>query len=335
MKNIIVTLCAICLPLCATAAINLLSIIHEPGPIKSAFADDLLRCCYMHNPSLLRQANVNVDDIKQINGNTVYLCSVKHESLATEYYLVTINNRHGLVVDGAMLGHDGDSRILAIEHPRGEMQYVPKMELNIDIKDDTVRVLRTYDFFSTMRGGKTFEKHGTICNSLVVNADGKLSTAPITTTATERTGDANYLSKDRKSTVVKQTTGEFFPLGMAVLEMAQSPASKGLDMKALNDKAKVIMQIIESQGENAKENSETMSVVEFARWSFNLGMRHSNVFLTWIARNPKDENFTHFIEACVEDNTNGEHEWLKSNVKNLKDNKARKWWEKWIKENLE
>ncbi|MBQ2164906.1 MAG: hypothetical protein II445_10420, partial [Muribaculaceae bacterium] len=63
--------------------------------------------------------------------------------------------------------------------------------------------------------------------------------------------------------------------------------------------------------------------------------RHSNDFLTWIARNPKDENLTHFIEACVEDNTNGEREWLKSCVKNLKDNKARKWWEKWIKENLE
>ena len=75
--------------------------------------------------------------------------------------------------------------------------------------------------------------------------------------------------------------------------------------------------------------------MEFAKWSFNLGMRHSNEFLTWIAGNPDKEKFTHFIQAVASENENNELVWLKECVKKLKDKKARKWWNKWIKENLQ
>ena len=79
---------------------------------------------------------------------------------------------------------------------------------------------------------------------------------------------------------------------------------------------------------------EKISVMEFAKWSFNLGMCHSNEFLTWIAKNPEQEQFTHFIQSVASENKNNELNWLKENVKKLKDKKARKWWEKWIKDNL-
>ena len=108
----------------------------------------------------------------------------------------------------------------------------------------------------------------------------------------------------------------------------------------LNDQASEMMRIVEQYkgkygGEEPPENSETLSLIEFARWSFNQGMRHSNDFLTWIAQNPKSENFTHFIEACASDDSTGEMQWLNNKVKVLNDKKARKWWQKWIKENLQ
>lgn len=334
MKNLIVAICAIIMPLSSCAAIDLLSIVNQTGPLNSGIAKNLLSCCYLHNPNLLNKSTVNVDEIKQINGNTVFLCSIKNESLPTEYYIATINNRHGLVVDGVMLGHNGDSRILAIEDPRGEMRYAPKPELEFEFNGDTVKVVRHYDFFSTMRGGRTFEKYGTIITPFLVATDGKISRLNVTTKAIQRIGDANYLSKDHKLPVTEQTTGEFYPPGMQVLEIEQQPASSKINAKNINGLATEKMKIIERYGEKFKENSETLSVIEFGKWTFNQGMRDSNEFLTWIAENSNTENFTHFIEACASDNNNGELQWLKDKVDSLKNKKARKWWQKWIKNNL-
>ncbi len=334
IKNFITLMCAFVLPMSSSAAINLMSLVRKAGPIDGHIASNLLSHCYMHNPMLLKQAAVNVDEIKQINGNTVFLCSIKHESLPTEYYIATIGNRHGLVVDGAMVGHNGDSQILAIEHPNGEMRYEPEADLKFDFNSDTIKVLRTYDFFSTARGGKTFEKHGTICKPFVINAEGKIEALKATATAIERTGDANYLSKNRKPTTTRNTSGEFFPLGMDVLNIAHQPANSNIDMNSLNNLAATMMKIIEQQGENAKENAETLSVVEFASYSFNLGMLHSNDYLTWIARNPKIEKLTYFVNVCASTDECGERQWLNDKIDNLKDKKARKWWQNWIKKNL-
>ena len=79
---------------------------------------------------------------------------------------------------------------------------------------------------------------------------------------------------------------------------------------------------------------EALSIIEFTKWSFNLGMRHSDQFLTWIVKEEEQERFTYFFDTVASKNENNELNWLKENVKKLKDKKARKWWEKWIKENL-
>jgi len=331
MKKLNAVIFAIILPLSSFAAIDLLSIISQTGPIDSHLAQNLLSTCYMHNPQQLTQATTNVDELKQINGNTVFLCSVKYKSLPTEYYLTTISNRHGLVVDGALLGYNGDSKILILEHPNDEMVYQPTPELNFEYNSDTVKVIRKYIYFSTMRGGKTFEKKGTIIMPFVIGSDGKINKLQPNTFAIQTTGDANYLSTDREPTVTTTSIGEFYPPGMQVLSIAQQPASTRLDINNLNEIAEQKSQLIEQYGENAKENSETLSIMEFARWTFNQGMLHSNDFLTWIANNPKEQHLTQFIDACASDNTNGELQWIKDKVKSLKDKKARKWWQKWIK----
>lgn len=335
MTKFITAICAIIIPISSFAAINLLSIVNKTGPIDSGIAKNLISCCYLHNPIVLYNATVNVDEIKQINGNTVFLCSVKYESsLLTEYYITTINNRHGLVVDGVMLGHTGDSKILALEHPRGEMRYDPELELTFEFDADTIKVIRQYYYFSTLRGGDTFEKRGKIITPFLVAADGKIIRLNVITTAIQRTGDANYLSKNRKPTVTTETSGEFYPPGMQVLNIEQQPASSRINTQNINGLAAEKLKITERYDENAKENCETRTVMEFATWIFNIGMRDSNEFLTWIAHNPKTENYTHFIEACASDNANGELKWLKNKVDLLKDKKARKWWQKWIKKNL-
>lgn len=337
MKTIksLATIAAIVMPFCSFGAIDLLSIVNKTGPLNSVFADDMLGYCYLHNPQVLKNSEVNVDKIWKINGNTVFLCEVKNKTLPTEHYITTIGNKHGLVVDGAMIGQNGDSKILKIVVPRDEMLYQPQMNITFEVCGDTIKAKRSYDFFSTARGGRTISKSGTIYNCFVINDDGKILQLPPTATAIETIGDANYLSENHKLPTSSTTKGEFFPLGMAVLTMAQRPASMELDMEQLNNNLATHMrQLIDKHGENAKETPETLSVMEFAIWSFNLGMRHSNEFLSWIAMNPNKEMFSHFIAAFVSDNPNGEAEWLKENVNQLKDKKARKWWLKWIKNNL-
>lgn len=288
---------------------------------------------YMHKLSLLDSANVTVVESNIINGVWIQIHKIEHNNLSTEYYAIT--GKDNMVIDGAFLGHDGDAEILRLKFPHDEMLYDPNLNIDFEFKDDTIKALRTYRFFSTARGGNWFHKDGTIYNSFVVNDDGTLRQLPATATATRADGDANYLNPKRKPTTYSNTDGEFFPLGMSVLVMAQKPERQPLNMEDLNKTASNMLKIVEKYDEDAPENPETLSILEFAKWSFNLGMRHSNDFLTWIANNPDTEHFTFFIQAVVIENENNELGWLTENIDNLKDKKARKWWTKWIKENLQ
>lgn len=336
MKNIISTFCAILMPLLCSAAVNLLSLTAKPGIINYSVAKNLLPVAYLHNPQLLPQATVEIIKSETCGKAKAIICSVTHDDIATEYYLVTISTKHGMVVDGAMLGHNGDSEILKMKFPHDEMVYQPSPNISFEFSGDTIKVLRTYNFFTTAKGGNWFYKEGTICNPFVVSSSGKIEQLHPTTSAIRTDGDANYLSKDHKQPTRSMTEGEYFPIGMSVLTMAQTPASNSTTPKELNKDANKIAKIVEQykeKGGDPPENPETLSVIEFAVWSFNLGMRNSTEFLTWVAKNPKEDLSKFFIVVASQNDSN-ELQWLKDNVKKLKDKKARKWWEKWIKNNI-
>lgn len=341
-KILFPTICALLLSLKCSAAINLSTIAPGGDALSSSVATELLGKVYMHHQSLLSNAEVTVFDAQTSerftsSGNTmrtILLCSVKHENLPTEYYAVTFKGNE--IADGTLLGHDGDSEILKLIFPHDEMVYQPSPNISFEFSGDTIKVLRTYNFFTTAKGGNWFYKEGTICNPFVVSSSGKIEQLHPTTSAIRTDGDANYLSKDHKQPTRSMTEGEYFPIGMSVLTMAQTPASNSTTPKELNKEANKIAKIVEQykeKGDDPPENPETLSVIEFAVWSFNLGMRNSTEFLTWVAKNPKEDLSKFFIVVASQNDSN-ELQWLKDNVKKLKDKKARKWWEKWIKNNL-
>jgi len=313
-KLLFSAICAVLLPFTCLGTINPSTLALKDNPLSRSEATELLEKTYMHNPSLLTNSEVKIIDSQTSErftskGNsirTILICSVKHSKLPTEYYAVTFSGNN--IADGTFLGHDGDSEVLVLKYPHDELLYDPNTTLKFDFKGDTIKVLRTYTLFTTARGGNWFHKDGTICNPFVVSTGGSITKLAPTATAIREDGDANYLSKNHKQPTRSKTEGEFFPTGMNVLIMSQTPVNYPFDSGELNKKAGDMMKIIEKYDENAPKNPETLSVMEFAKWSFNLGMRHSNEFLTWIAKNPKQEQFTHFIQAVASENENNELE---------------------------
>ncbi len=340
IKCFFAAICALMFSFTSSGEINPSKLALNNNPLSSTEATELLSKVYMHHQSLLSNSVVKIIDVQTSerftsSGNnlrTILICSVNNEKLPNEYYAITFNGKD--IVDGAMLGHNGDSKILTIKIPRDEIIYRPSPKINFEFNGDTIKAIRTYQFFTTAKGGNWFIKEGTIYNPFVVSSGGTIYQLHPTAIAIREDGDANYLSKNHKLPTYSKTEGEYFPYGMNILIMAQTPANKTLDIEHFNKEADRMLQIVEKYGEDAPETPETLCVMEFAKWSFNLGMRHSKEFLTWIAKNPNEEKFTHFIQAVATENENNELDWLKEQVKCLKDKKARKWWEKWMKNNL-
>lgn len=337
-------LCAILLPLTCFGQVMLSSLEPNEDPVSSEVAEALLSKTYMHNPSLLSSTKVwltsafEIERRAKLNDGscvstitTAMVCMARNEKLPTEYYLVTVQGNK--VIDGALLGYNGDATILEMRFPNDEIRYKPNLKIDFEFVGDTVKATREYRFFSTARGGAWFNKQGTIFNPFVVTKDGTIKQVPPTAIAMREDGDANYLSEDRRPTTYSTTTGEFYPLGMKVLMMSQTPACQLLNMEELNKVAGEMMAIAAEVGDDDSETPTTFSVVEFAKWSFNLGMRHSEEFLTWIANNKDIENFSLFINAVVSENASKELEWITENVKNLKDDDVRKLWENVLRDN--
>ena len=341
-KLLLSAICAIVLPLNCFGAVDLSSLEPNEDPVSNDIAAALLSKVYMHHPSLLSKTDVwltsafeiertskQKDGSRASNVTTAMVCMARNKLLPTEYYLVTVQGDE--VIDGALLGFNGDASLLEMKFPNDEIVYKPDMKIDFEFKGDTVKAKREYRFFSTARGGAWFNKDGTIYNPFVVTKDGTIKQVAPIATAQRQDGDANYLSKDRKPTTHTTTSGEFFPLGMNVLTMAQTPACLPLNMEELNKEAGKMMAIAADVDDDAPESPTTLSVEEFAKWSFNLGMRHSEEFLTWIANNQDIENFSLFINAVVSENESGELEWLTENIKNLQDPNTCNWWQKWMK----
>lgn len=342
-KFLLLALCAIMLPLTSMGQVNLSNLVPNEDPVNNDVAKALLSKAYMHSPSLLNNTKVWLTSAfeiertsKQKDGShvsaitTAMVCMARYSNLPTEYYLVTVQGNK--VIDGALLGYNGDATILEMRFPNDEIRYKPNLKIDFEFVGDTVKTTREYRFFSTARGGAWFNKDGTIYNSFVVNKDGTIKQVAPIATAIQEDGDANYLNKDRKPTTYHTTSGEFYPIGMKVLTMSQTPACQPLNMEELNKEAGEMMAIAAEVGDDDSETPTAISVVEFAKWSFNLGMRHSEEFLTWIANNKDIENFSLFINAVVSENKSKELEWITENVKKLKDDDVRKLWENALRE---
>ncbi|MBP5689093.1 MAG: hypothetical protein J6X22_10715, partial [Muribaculaceae bacterium] len=331
-KFFLLAICAILLPFTSFGQVNLSDLEPNEDPVSNDIATALLSKIYMHHPSLLSKTDVWLTSAyelerlaKQKDGTSVstitkaMLCMARNKMLPTEYYLVTIQDNK--VIDGAMIGFNGDADLLKMKFANDEIVYKPELDIDCEFKGDTVKAIREYRFFSTARGGAWFNKEGTIYNSFVVTKDGTINQLPATATAVREDGDANYLSENRKPTTYRTTSGEFYPLGMKVLAMAQSPICQPLNMDELNNDAADMMKIVEeyNEDEDDPEDPTTLCAVEYAKWSFNLGMRHSEEFLTWIANNPYNEHLSFFIEAVLSENENNELEWLTEKINNLFD----------------
>lgn len=322
-------LCAAILPTCVVSAQSM----SDQETLSPKQSTELISRIFQHSLSVLDKAVVNVSQTSMACNGTyqVVLCTAKLPDQPIEYYAV-MQSSDGKVVDGAMLGHTGDAMCLAIPSGKhGEVQYQPSPDVKVAMAGDTVQVIRTYNFFSTALGGNYFHKQGEVVCRYVARPEGKLERIAPVSTAVEKRGSANYLDENRPKDTYTNTTGEFYGLGMNAMRVGQMPLSEELDMTKLNALAVMMHEVIDRYGANAPENSETLSVVEFARWSTNMGLRNGSDYLTWIAQHPDEEKLTYFIQACVEESELDELAWLKQQVKTLKDKKARKWWEKWLK----
>ena len=323
---------AFMVPTTINAAITTDSYHNSTAPLASN-ATRALRHVFMHNTNFLDSMTIEVLQQQQHGDVDVLLLSLHaHPNLDfnTEYYAVTLDTL-GNVVDGTLLGYQGDAINLKLPHVPDDMVFQPDMSVKCHIKNDTIEVKRTYEFYTSSRGGRYLQKNGNIICSFLVTPSGLLTRLPVQCYARETTGDANYLSKDHQLPVSRSTTGEFYSLGMEIMELAQAPISVTPDFNNWDSLAQRMMEIIERYGENAPKNSETLNVMEFARWMTIAALRNGNDFLTWMQANASNEHLSHFLEATLQEGETGEAQWLQERVNALKNKKVRKWWQKWMK----
>ena len=315
----------------ATFAVNAiagvdLQTINIEQPLPAATAHQLLDKVLLHNPAALDTVKVEISDIQHRNLFSVAFLYVGrgNNGFPTEIYVVTLDKK-GNFVDGALLGILGDVRSLVIDRER-EMRYEPKNAISYELTGDTIKAKRAYTFFSTLRGGRPFEKKGTIYNRFIIKGDGTLQQLSPEATAIETRGSRPAglpEPRDGKPVVdekmVRTVKGEYDGYGMNVLMMMQTPVS-AFDMTRVNNMAMWADKV------NARPNStDDYNVAMVAMWGSALCLRHADVSLPWLAANPNQDLLANcLVNLAEEDATIGS--WLTQCVKALKDKKARKWW---------
>ena len=323
-KKLIMAVTVALLAVNANAGIDLQS-INVDEPLPAATAHQLLDKVILHNPAVLDTMNVEISDMQHRGLFSVVFAYVGRgkSGFPTEIYVVTVDKK-GNFIDGALLGMMGDVRNLVIDRDP-EMQYRPNTGISYDLTDDTIKVKRTYSFFTTQLGGRYMHKDGEIFNPFVLKADGTLKQLPAYTTAIMQEGHAPLPGKEELPTRTA-TKGDYYGYGMNVLQLMQTPVS-AFDMEKVNDLAKWAAQT------NARPKStDAFNVHEIALWAPALCMRHASDALTWIARNHDAEMLSgNILEQTKYGIYGGEKTWLEQCVKNLKDKKARKWWQGMLK----
>lgn len=331
----VVAMLAALTPAHSHAAVNLQLYTGTDAVIPTAQAKEVLAGIFMHNPDQLERVQVELSNVRMRRDmNVAFLYVGRQEDFFdTEIYVITLDPMWN-VIDGAMLGYDGDAKYLTLEDPRHQTEYIPSFDIDYTLAGDTISAKRSYTYSSTSRGGKYFSKKGTVTNPFLIRKDGKIVAMQAKATAIQTQGDANYLSRDHKPATTSTTRGEYYLIGMDVMNVAQTPASALEKPEALNELARQMNNIIGSYSDNAIENIQTSTVAEFARWSTNYILRQGNETLTWIARNPDQQLLSQFILTTLQQSGMGETQWLAAKVKALKDKKARKWWQNWLKKEM-
>ncbi|MBO4871614.1 MAG: hypothetical protein J5565_06505 [Muribaculaceae bacterium] len=318
------------MPANGRAAVNLESYMGGDGTIPTSAAKEILANVFMHNIDQLNTVSVEVSRMqKRDNMNIAFVYVGRLEDFFnTEIYALIFDTKWN-VIDGAMLGVEGDTQALTIVTPHDEMVYQPNIDLGYILRGDTIKTQRTYEYYSTLRGGRTINKRGTIYNNLLIRQDGKLVMLPAQTEARETIGDANYLSKDHKQPVTHNTEGEFNGYGMNMIRISQIPVSSAIPMEEWNNLAAMASEILQKE----TDKRETFKAQFCSKWLTNAGLRNGNEFLVWISQNADIEKITPFILNTINQSGMGEAQWLQQRVKALKNKKTRKWWQKWMKNN--
>ncbi len=312
------------------ASVNLESYMGGDGVMDKADAKQVLGPVYLHHIDQLDKVDTEVAKLVKLSDKNIAIVYVGRleDNYSTEIYTLILDKQWNFV-DGALLGYEGDPVLMEIAAPQNDVAYRTDDTQTYKIHGDTIKVMRTYQFCSTAKGGDYFIKEGTVVSSLLIRKDGQLSPLPVEATAVMTEGDANYLSEQHKEPTKTTTKGEFDGYGMNMMRISQTPVSMKLDMAKLNKDAASV--------KNARKNSSDKRVhikaALSARWIVNTGLREGGDFLTWIAQHPQEENFTPLLLEALRDSGMGEAEWLQQQVDALKDKKARKWWQTWMTEN--
>ncbi len=319
------------LALPAHAVVNVENYMGGDGVVKTSDAKELLSKVFLHNLSQLDKVNVEIAKLqKRTNVNIAFIYVGRLEDeFDTEIYVLTLDQDWN-VLDGALLGYAGDPVLMEIADARNEMVYKTDDTQNYQLRGDTIKTQRTYTFGSTSLGGRYFRKEGKVYNNMLIRKDGMLVPLNVEATAILTEGDSNYLSEDHQLPKKSETKGEFDGYGMNLMRISQTPFTNKLNMEKLNGDAVSVKKAREfSNG----DKRVLMKAALASRWIVNTGLRSSDEFLTWIAENPKEEAFTSLVLESIRESGMGELVWLQQRVNALKSKKARKWWQKWMKEN--
>lgn len=311
------------------AAVNIEKYMGGDGVVDKADAKEMLSSVFLHNINQLDNVDTEVAKLVKLTSfNIAFIYVGRLEDFSTEIYTLILDKQWN-VIDGALLGYLGDPILMEIAAPQNDVAYRTDDTQTYKLNGDTIKVMRTYQFYSTAKGGDYFTKDGTVYSNLLIRQDGKLVPLPVEATAILTEGDANYLSESHKLPTKTLTKGEFDGYGMNMMRISQTPISATLNMERLNKDAASV--------KNARKNSEDKRVhtkaALAAQWIINTGLREGDDFLTWIAQHPKEEHFTPLLLETLRESGMGEAEWLQQKVKALKDKKARKWWQTWMTEN--
>ena len=321
----------------AFAAIDIQSLkVDEKIPAKASH--QLLDKVLLHNPAVLDTVNVEISDIQHRDRFSVVFSFVGrgNNGFPTEVYAVTVDKK-GNFVDGALLGIIGDVQCLVIDR-NPEMRYQPSTTITYDLIGDTIKVKRTYTFWSTLKGGYPYEKDGTIYNQFLVGNDGKLQQMSPIATAIEKRGNRPAglpTPPDGKVELdvptVNTVKGEYDGIGMNVLMMMQTPVS-AFDVTAVNNLAMWADRTEDELTEKDAKTTAAANVMQMELKGSALCLRHADAALPWIATHEKEDLMADNLLWLAEAYPEMYLDWLKHAVNGLKDKNARKWWQKQLKE---
>ena len=125
--------------------------------------------------------------------------------------------------------------------------------------------------------------------------------------------------------------GEYDGIGMDVLMMMQTPVS-AFDVTRVNNLAKWADRTEDELTEKDAKSTAANNVFQMELRGSALCLRHADVALPWIATHEDEDLMADNLLWLAEEAPDMYKDWLKQAVNGLKDKKARKWWQKKLKQ---